>query len=151
MRSKAFTLIEVVVTLMLISLVATFAYSYSRSSTSSSASKPARLAISRVVVAQQVFASARGQFTPDPTQLTSLGRDLNVSANTSTGPEVVSIAVSNADTLVVAVLGSDDVCYVSTITSLAGSSTATDTSTSSTCNAAQLLPPGESPLPPLPV
>jgi prepilin-type N-terminal cleavage/methylation domain-containing protein len=150
-RSRAFTLVETAVTIMIISMVAVLAYSFVGGSSTASASKPARLAVSRVVVAEQVFASSTGRFTPSPSQITSVGRDLVVTTRPSTGPEVASIAVSDADTLVVAVLAVDGVCYYSTVTSLAVSSTVTDSTTTDTCSAAVLLPPGESPLPDEPV
>lgn len=151
MKVRAFTLVEVAVTIMLVSLVATLAYSYARFTSTASSSKPSRLVVSRVVVAEQVFASSRGQFTPDPDQLSSVGRDLLITHLTSTSPEVVSIAVSDEDTLVVASLGADGICYYSTVTSLAVSSTTTDATSTLPCNAAQLLPPGEAPLPADPV
>lgn len=144
---KAFTLMEVVVVFTLISIISLFAYNMSPPSSTASRSRPAKLAATRVLSAQQTFAAANGRFTPDPAQLFGIGRDLTVTSATSTGQSIVSLAVSVEDTLAIASFGAEGVCFVYVMDSLAVSATLTESTSPDTCLAANFLPGSETALP----
>lgn len=148
---RGFTLMETAITFLLISLLALVAYSFVGSSSAKSAAQSARLSLSSVASAQQVFAAAYGQFTPDPTQLKGLPKNITISSSTSTGPTVVSIAVSDNDNLAMSILGADGVCYIMTVSSLAEGAVPDATESANSCSAASFLPSGETPLPDSPV
>lgn len=150
-KMRAYTLLEMTTTLLVVGIVSALAYGYIASSSDKSASQPARLVASRVVAAEQAFAASRGQYTPDPDQLMALGRDLSVVSTVSTGPTVASLAVSNEDSLAVAVLGADGVCYITVLDSLASGGSASEATSEGPCTAGAHLPAGESAVSPLPV
>lgn len=142
-QHRGFTLLEMVSTLFVIGVVSLLAFNMIAPAADESAAQPAHLALSRVVAAEQVFAAGHGRFTPDPEQLDGVGRDLDVVSGPSTGPDVVSIAVSSDDTLVVAVLASDGSCRISTTTALPTGGRSTAASVPLPCAAAAHLPAGE--------
>lgn len=143
---RGYTLLELAATTVLISLVALVSYAFIASSAGTSAAQSAHLELSAVVAAEQVFASVNGRFTPAPSQLTTVGRTISITSSNSTGESVVSIAVSDQDTLAVAVLASNGTCYVTTVTSLTIGGVATNLVGTSPCTAAAHLPAGEAPL-----
>lgn len=151
MRCRAFTLVEVAIMLSVVALIGLISYSAVSSGSVESRSRPAQLATARVLAAQQSFAAAHGRFTPDPAQLFGVGRDLTVTAAASTGSDIVSLAVSAEDTLVVAATGAEGTCFVSIVSSMAAGAELTESTSTDTCLAANFLPGVETPLPAEPV
>jgi len=150
-RYRAFTLIEVAIMLTVVALIGLISYSAVSSGSVESRSRPAQLAAARVLAAQQSFAAAHGRFTPDPDQLFGVGRDVTVTAAVSTGSDIVSLAVSAEDTLVVAATGAEGTCFVSVVSSMAAGAELTESTSTETCLAADFLPGAETPLPAEPV
>jgi type II secretory pathway pseudopilin PulG len=150
-RIRAFSLIEMTVMLFIVALIGLISYSAVSSSSVESRSKLAHLAAARVLSAQQSFAAAHGRFTPDPTQLFGVGRDLTVSASASTWSDIVSLAVSAEDTLVLAVAGAEGTCFVLVVSSMAAAAELTESISTDTCLAASFLPGIETALPAEPV
>lgn len=146
-QPQAFTLVEVVAATIVVGILALTAYAYAISSAKQSSSSPAHLAVAQVVASAQVFAAGYGQFTPDPSQLSNIGRGMTVIAAPSTGPTVVSMAVSDADTLAVAVLAADNTCVATVVDSLATGGHTTSSTSAGLCSAASFLPPTETALP----
>jgi len=150
-KNRGLTLLEVAVMLVIISLVSLISYTAISTGSVETRSRPSLLAVARVVATEQTFASAHGRFTPAPSQLFGLGRDLTVTDSASTSSGVVSLAVSEDDTLVVAALGAEDTCFITSISSLSVGAEVSEWTLLETCLTANFLPPGEVPLPPDPV
>lgn len=148
---RGFTLLEMVATLFVIGIVSLLAFNMIAPAADESAAQPVHLTLSRVVAAEQVFAAGHGRFTPDPSQLDAVGRDISITTGPSTGAEVVSLAVSQADTLVVAVLAMDGTCRISTTVSLPAGGRSSATTVDGPCTAAAHLPAGEVAITPDPV
>jgi type II secretory pathway pseudopilin PulG len=142
-RRGAFTFIEVVVTLVVVTLVALLLYQVAAKSSTTARGAVANLGASRVVLAQQNYAAAHGGYTTTPGDLVGIGRDLDVTTGQSTSSSQVSMAVSASDTLVVAVYGSDSMCYVVSVQSLLLGAKVTESTVTTTCAASLHLPPGE--------
>lgn len=148
---RAFTLLEVSVMLIVVGIVSLLGYTQFVAGSDEARGKPAQLAVSRVLAAQQVFASANGQYTPAPDQLFNIGRDLTLTTGSSTGSDVVSMVVSDADTLVLASYGGEGFCYVAVVSSLSAGAEVDESVSDSSCQASGFLPSGESALPDTPV
>ncbi len=140
---RAFTLMEMVVAIMIIGMIGLIGFRYAASSATRSMSSTAKLSLSRVLTAEQVYASSRGSFTASPDELSGIGRDLTVVSSASTSPQVVSLALSSGGTLALAVLASGGECFtlVSTPQELGGE--ISEGMSAGTCSAAVLLPEDE--------
>lgn len=150
-RLRGFTLLEITAMLAVIGIVSLLGYTQFVAGSNEARGKPAQLAVARVLAAQQVFASANGRYTPSATQLFNIGRDLTITTGSSTGSDVVSMVVSDADTLVLASYGGEGFCYVSVVSSLSAGAEVEDSVSDASCQAAGFLPSGETALPDTPV
>lgn len=142
---RAFTLLEVVATMAVIVIVALFVYRAAASSSTDTLAATARLSSSRVLAAEQNFAATAGTYTSSVDDLYGVGRDVTVSTAGSTGATEVSVALSREGTLVVAVLGGPQTCYVTVARSPLDGGHVTESVESGECTAAAYLPAGETP------
>jgi len=150
-RNRGLTMLEVAAMLFVVGIISLVSYTAVSTGSVEARSRPSRLAVARVLATEQTFASAHGRFTPAPSQLVGLGRDLTVTDAASTSSGVVSLAVSEEDTLVVAALGAEDTCFITSVASLSTGAEVSEWTSLDTCLAANFLPTGEAPLPPDPV
>lgn len=110
-RKRAFTLLEVVVVIIVLGIASVVAASVVRDQGKQVAGVDAATAVQRVLLAQQSYAAARGEYTSDPSALVGVGRDVQVIDGVSSTGNMVSMHVGAAGDVALAAMGSDGVCY----------------------------------------
>lgn len=146
---KGFTLLEIVVTLVLLGIISGIGVTGTRAFLGRTSDSQAVATLDRVVLAQQSFANSFGGYASLPDDLTRLVRDTSLvsSPQVSDDPEVVSLAVGENGTLGLAVRSNSGMCYLRSITALnVGAQTVdAEAGEDQACNGAEALPNGEAP------
>lgn len=153
---SGFTTVEFAVALIVASILAVAAVLLVNATLDRADPVLADTTIQRVVAAQVTHAAAFGTYAygsgGSDAQLAdalpeSLARDVTLTHGESTGTDVVSIAVGDQQTLVVAVQLPDASCRWRTVPAITGDVEAqvTEQDPGVICVAADLLPPGETP------
>jgi prepilin-type N-terminal cleavage/methylation domain-containing protein len=137
--ARGFTLVELSAALVVLGIVALVAISVSRQTGNRIRGIDGEVAIARVLSAEQAYASSRGAYTADPTQLAGIGRDITVITGASTASNIVSVAVLPDGALALASLGSDNECAgIWASNPLNGSTVNSHTWTTGTCAASSV-------------
>ena len=148
-RARAFTLIEISVTLILVGVLMGLAVVGYQTLQNKASDTNASNNSDRVILAEQSLFSDWGTFSPYAADVSRVGSDVTVVENItpSEAPETVSISVSDKGTLGVAVMSKTGVCQrVAVRAPTAASSTDPSPVTrpdSAPCTGAESFPPGE--------
>lgn len=113
MKRKAFTLIEVAVTLTLLAIVGTLAVASFSHMSNATSHMSARNSVDRVVLMERTWAANNGFFSTDA--LVSLPGDLKTTTGASTSPGEVSVTVTSEGILKIALLDGSGNCETSTV------------------------------------
>ena len=147
-KSRAFTLIELAITLLIAGIIAGIAiFAYQSLQRNVAAGEAAALA-DRVVMVQTLVARDWGTFSPYGNDLKQVGGDVIFVEHpgASTKKDEVSIAVSNRGYLGIAIMGGDDQCHRYYVDSVLGRGVKTEVTglpTSARCTGAISLPSGQ--------
>lgn len=150
-RTRAFTLLEVIVTLVLLGIVGATAVAGTTAFLDRTRDTEARAALDNVVLLQQSFANGFGTYASEPADL-KVGRDLEVvpGGDLSDSGSTISMSVSDQGSLGLAVLSDSGTCLLRSVTALdAGAETITRPVTGEPCTGQAALPDGEAPIVPV--
>jgi len=152
MCRSGYSLVEMVVVLVLLSLLVVGAATGYRSFQSSGVDARADAALVAVFDSQLQFRLQFGTFAADPGELPISSGNVTATGGASSHPEEVSVVVGEAGTLALAVRVAGERCRWKTVgTREAGGSVDRGERSDSDCQAATHLPSGEEPAAPEPL
>lgn len=142
---RAFTLLEMVMTVALVTVVTTVAVVGFAAISKRSESAAARADLDLVHSAQLRFASVYGTYTPHPDDLTGIPPGVTITSGIADQLGEVSIAVGEQGSLAVAAMNANDECIAARWLAYGtGNETVkVDFPSTAPCEARAALPPGE--------
>lgn len=150
-RRRAFTLVEIVVTVVVASIIAGIVAASALTATGRAEDELTQGALRRFVVLEQQVASTWGSYTPLPADLSVPRDELQPVAGVA-GAGQVSIAVGDDGTLGLATLNGNGDCHGLRVSSVETGGEQTEVLVDDEpCDAVAVLPAGEAPVEPVTV
>ena len=148
-RFRAFTIIEMLVTLIVLGILLSMVMFVSRSAIDRSDRAGATAAADRVIQAQQVVSKSYGQYTPYPNDLIAVGSDIRLLHGPANATNVkdVSFRVSSDGMLGVAAGYKNGRCVYYLVDPLVSGGNRTEVTkpTNTICNGAEVFDPADPP------